>query len=195
MSGPFDWFKKLFSPRVAKRVAGKPAESFVKLKPSQLEKLGFTPKSERYVERGARLTKKTPTISKRQLRTKETGLSLERLAKAHRAGERPYKTAATEAQAEKQIATRAIGTKRIERRKRAAEKEGFKRGSKQSRSVREFLERNLRQHDRYLETGRENERLESDEYRMTVHLAHEYGIDEDRIERLKMSYTITAQAA
>jgi hypothetical protein len=193
------WFKKLFSARVAKRVERKPASSFVKLKPKQLEKLGFSPKAERYVERGARLTKKTPTISKRQFRTKETGLSPEKLAAAHRAGEREYKAragstpAATEEQAAKQIATKARRSQRIARRNRAAEKEGFRQGKKQSRAVREFLERNLEQHDRYLDTGRG--RLDSDEYRKTVHLAYEYGFDEDRIERLKMSYTITAQAA
>jgi hypothetical protein len=112
---PFSWFKKLFSPRVAKRIAGRAFEDFRKLSPAELLKIGRSPKSERYVEieRGARLTKKTPTISKRQFRTKETGLTPERLAKAHRAGERAYKArpgstpAATEAQARAQSETRA----------------------------------------------------------------------------------------
>lgn len=105
--------KKLFSPRVAKRIAGRAIEDFRKLSPAELLKIGQSPKSERYIERGARLTKKTPTISKRQFRTKEAGLTPERLAKAHRAGEREYKArpgstpAATEAQARAQSETRA----------------------------------------------------------------------------------------
>jgi hypothetical protein len=75
--------KQLFSPRVAKRIASKAIEDFRKLSPAELLKIGQPPKSERYIERGARLTKKTPTISKRQF-------TPERLAKAHAAGERPY---------------------------------------------------------------------------------------------------------
>jgi hypothetical protein len=86
-----DWFKSLFSPRVAERVERKGAEEFRKLSPTELEKIGKSRKSERYVERGARLTKKTPTISKRQFARKTTrtaeeprGISLERRAKINR---------------------------------------------------------------------------------------------------------------
>src|SRR5438309_1198784 len=102
---PFSWLKK-WSGRVARRIVGKPSSRFVKLKPDQLEKLGFSRKAERYAERGARLTKKTPTISKRQFRIKETGLAPEVLAAERKAGLRPYKSAASEEQAAKQIATK-----------------------------------------------------------------------------------------
>lgn len=107
------WFKKLWSGRVARRLAAKPASGFVKLTPTQLEKLGFTRKSERYIETGKRVTKKSVTISKNQFRFKQTGFTPEKLAQEHRAGTREYtpgnhKTAAAvEAQARAQIATRA----------------------------------------------------------------------------------------
>jgi hypothetical protein len=148
-------------------------------------------KGARYFLPGA--PKTAPTISRREFIKRKYGAPPDVLATEHKAGTRTYKTAASEEQAAKQIATKARRSQRIARRNRAAEKEGFRQGKKQSRAVREFLERNLEQHDRYLDTGRG--RLDSDEYRKTVHLAYEYGFDEDRIERLKMSYTITAQAA
>ena len=56
-----------------------------------------------------------------------------------------------------------------------------------------FLNEKHKQHDRYLRTGRG--RLTSDEYRKTVHLSYEYFGDDERMDRLKMSYVITALAA
>lgn len=139
-----------------------------------------------------RLTKKTPTISKYQYRVKETGLSPKELAAEHKAGLRRYQTAASEEQAKKQIANKRR-TKRIARRNRAAEAKGFKQGKKQRRAVLYFIEDAYQRHEHYLATN--EGRLDSDEYRKAVHLTYEYFGDDDRTERMKMSYQITALAA
>ena len=56
-----------------------------------------------------------------------------------------------------------------------------------------FLNEKIAQHERYLATGRE--KLSEEEYRKTVHLAFEYFGDDERVQRMQMSFTITAQAA
>jgi hypothetical protein len=106
-------------------------------------------KGARYYLPGA--PKTAPTISRREFIKRTHGATPERLAAERKAGLRSYKSAASEEQAAKQIATKARRSQRIARRNRAAEKEGFRQGKKQSRAVREFLERNLEQHERYLD--------------------------------------------
>jgi len=94
-------FRKLMSERTARRLARKPAQQFHKLSPSELEKLGLSPKAERYAETGAkRITRKTPTISKRQFLTKQRGgVTLEKRAEEYRSGERTYANPAQRAAA------------------------------------------------------------------------------------------------
>ena len=195
------WFNRQFRAllklprtRAEKRILNAPREALRRLKPFEKEILGLSRGAEHYVSASIKkVTPRTVTVPVARYRDKLLGVSHSKAAAERKAGLRGYKTAASEEQATKQKATKARRSQRIARRNRAAEKEGFRQGKKQSRAVREFLERNMEQHDRYLETGRG--RLDSDDYRKTVHLAYEYGIDEDRIERLKMSYSITARAA
>ena len=94
------WLGKLFSPRVGKRVAAKQSVDFRKLSPSELERLGLSPKSERYVEATVkRITTKTPTLSKRQYQQKQLAessgrrVTLEQRAREFLTGEREAVTA------------------------------------------------------------------------------------------------------
>jgi hypothetical protein len=140
--------------------------------------------------------KTAPTISRTEyIKRTHGGTGPKELAAQRKAGTRGYLSPATQEQAAKQRVTKALSTERRSRRERIAEQKGFARGRNRSRAVHEYLEQRLAQHERYLQTGRLRDRIDEDEYRKVVHLAHEYGIDEDRIERLKMSYSITAQAA
>ena len=88
------------------RIAAAPASAFRKLTKIELEKLGFSPKSERYIEVGKRIAKNVKTISKRLFTIKKTGLSPETAAKAHSEGELLYKSRKTQEAAEKQKTTR-----------------------------------------------------------------------------------------
>lgn len=114
----------------------------------------------------------------------------------------PYKGAAAEAQAAAQSATKATPAskiarsrkaKRNARRQSAASKAGIERGAKQRRRTIKFIEEKIAQHERYLKTGRE--RIDDDEYRRTVHLMYEFFGDDERMDRMKESYTLTAIAA
>jgi hypothetical protein len=109
-------------PRTARRIAHAPASSFRKLKPVELVKLGYSPKSERYVETSHKrlVAGKTQTISKRQLIVKREGVGPERLAAERKANPLAYKSAATREQANAQRAWRAR-TKR----KKSFAKEAF----------------------------------------------------------------------
>jgi hypothetical protein len=89
-----------------KRIATAPASAFRKLTKTELEKLGFSPKSERFIEVGKRIAKNVKTISKRLFTIKKTGLSPETAAKAHSEGELLYKSRSTQIAAEKQRKTR-----------------------------------------------------------------------------------------
>ena len=67
-----NWLEKLFSPRVGRRVAAKQSGELRKLSPTELERIGLSPKSERYVETSVkRITTRTPTLSKRQFQQKQ----------------------------------------------------------------------------------------------------------------------------
>ena len=85
-------------------------------------------KGARYFLPGA--PKTAPTISRREFIKRKYGAPPDVLATEHKAGTRTYKTAASEEQAAKQIATKARRSQRIARRNRAAEKEGFRQRKK-----------------------------------------------------------------
>ncbi len=92
--------------RAEKRIAGAKAADFRKLTKAELEKLGHSAKSSRYIEIGKRVAKNTKTISKRLFTVKMTGASPEALARAHAEGELIYKSRETQKAAEKQRLTR-----------------------------------------------------------------------------------------
>jgi hypothetical protein len=69
--------------RTQRRIESAPASAFRKLRKTELSKLGLSPKSERYIEIGKRVSKNTTTISKRALTTKRFGAGPEKLAAAH----------------------------------------------------------------------------------------------------------------
>lgn len=100
-----------------KRVAAAPATAFRKLSTTELEKLGFSSKSARYIEIGKRIARGVKTISKRIFTVKKTGASPEALARAHAEGDLIYKSRKTQEAAEKQKLTRGR-----ERETRLAEK-------------------------------------------------------------------------
>jgi len=116
----------------------------------------------------------------------------------------PYKDVASEEQAAKQRATKATlpskiarikKARRNARRQQAASKEGFKRGHKQRERVTKYLNEKYEQHERYLKSGQDKYALDEDEYRKVVHLMYEYFGDDNRMERMKASPEVTAQAA
>lgn len=87
-------FRRDFSSSIAERLARKKPSQFRKLTPSELESVGKSRTSERYVERSVkRLTDRTPTISKRQFEQLKVGVTLEERAAQFRSGERTPKTA------------------------------------------------------------------------------------------------------
>jgi hypothetical protein len=96
-----------------RRVAAAPAEAFRKLTKSELQKLGYSEKSERYIEAGKRVSNNTTTISKRAFTVKRFGAGPEKLAEARNEGRIPYKSKRTQEAAEKQKRTR--GQKREEK--------------------------------------------------------------------------------
>jgi hypothetical protein len=191
------WFKRQFralmklpETHAEKRILNAPREALRRLKPFEKEILGLSRGAEHYVSASIKkVTPRTVTVPVARYRDKLLGVSHSKAAAERKAGLRGYKTAASEEQARKQQKR----SQRLERRKLAAEKEGFNRGGRQRRAVLEFLNEKMAQHDRYLDTGRG--RLDADEYRKTVRLAFEYFGDDDRTQRLAMSYTITAAAA
>jgi hypothetical protein len=78
-----------------------------KLSPAELAKVGAPSKSERYVRVGTkRVTKRTATVSRRAYEQAKLGATLEKAVKQRQSGERPYKTMATRAAAQKQRTTR-----------------------------------------------------------------------------------------
>jgi hypothetical protein len=89
-----------------KRIAAAPASSFRKLTRTELEKLGLSPKSERFIEIGKRIARNTKTISKRLFTIKKTGVSPEARAIAHAEGELIYQSRKTQEAAKKQKQTR-----------------------------------------------------------------------------------------
>jgi hypothetical protein len=70
---------------------------------------------------------------------------------------------------------------------------GAERGRRQREKVIRYLNEKYEQHERYLKTNRE--KLDPDEYRKVVHLMYEYFGDDERMDRMKESYTLTAIAA
>jgi hypothetical protein len=91
-----------FGRDVRRRLTKKAADEFRRVTPSELDSIGRSKTSERYVENSAgRLTKRTPTISKRQFAEKrlseEAGhrVTLERRAHEYLTGEREARTAKT----------------------------------------------------------------------------------------------------
>lgn len=93
--------------RAQTRIAKAAPATLRKLTKSELEKLGYSPKSERYIEIGKRIWKNAVTISKRAFTTKVFGAPPEALAAARAEGRIPYRSKATQAAAEKQKITRA----------------------------------------------------------------------------------------
>jgi hypothetical protein len=78
-----------------------------KLSLAELAKFGATRKSERYVRASTkRVTKKTPTISRRAYEQARLGTTLEKAVKQRQSGERSYKSEATKEAAQKQRGTR-----------------------------------------------------------------------------------------
>src|SRR5271165_300407 len=91
-----------FGRGVRRRLTKKAADEFRRVTPSELDSIGLSKTSERYVEKSAgRLTKRTPTISKRQFAEKrlseEAGhrVTLERRAREYLTGEREARSAKT----------------------------------------------------------------------------------------------------
>lgn len=145
-------------------------------------------KAVRYFLPGAPRT--APTILHREYIKRSQGATPEALATEHKAGLRAYKSAASEAQVAKAAKTR----KRTARKREVAERRGFARGGKQRQAVREYLDDMMARHDRYLRTGQG--KLPESEYRKAAHLALEYlGDDDERVQRMSMSYNIMARAA
>ncbi len=100
----------------AERVVARATEAVYKISPAENVIAGFSPKAERYAPKGAKITKRTPTISKRRYLQKQTAertgvkTSLEKAATLRRQGELSYSSAASETQAARQRATRkALG--------------------------------------------------------------------------------------
>jgi hypothetical protein len=91
---------------------------FRKLSPDELRKIGSSPKSERYIETGKRVTKSTRTISRRAHEQARLGTTLEKAVRQRQRGERPYKTMATKEAARKQRRTRDPFIAEFERRAR-----------------------------------------------------------------------------
>jgi len=89
-----------------KRIAAAPASAFRKLTKAELEKLGFSPKSERLIESGRRIARGVKTISKRLFTFKNTDSTPEAIAEAHAEGRIPYKSQQTQEAARKQKVTR-----------------------------------------------------------------------------------------
>lgn len=92
------------------RVAKKPSMEFRRLSPSELWRIGLSQKSERYVSKSVkRLTRRTTTISKRQLYQKklfeQSGrrITLERRAREYLTGERWASTASQAALRERSL--------------------------------------------------------------------------------------------
>jgi hypothetical protein len=94
--------------RTQRRIESAPARAFRKLSKTELSKLGLSPKSERYIEIGRRVSKNTTTISKRAFTIKRFGTGPEKLAAAHKEGELIYKSRRTQEAAEKQKITRGL---------------------------------------------------------------------------------------
>jgi hypothetical protein len=104
------WIQRLFSRRVATRVEATKSGGFRKLSPAELKRLGLSETSERYVEKSAkRITKATPTVSKRQYAQKKLGeesgrkVTLEQRAKEYLAGDRQAASAAQAANRERSV--------------------------------------------------------------------------------------------
>jgi hypothetical protein len=102
--------KKRFGTRASGRVAATPSEGFRKLAPAELKRLGLPLKSERYVELNAkRVTKVTPTLSKRQFYQKKLGqesgrpVTLEQRAREYLSGDRHAVTAGQAALRERSL--------------------------------------------------------------------------------------------
>ena len=149
-----------------------------------------------------KITSSTPFLTVSRVRDYFAGVSHGTATAQRKAGERAYTSAAAEAQAEKQAATKATTASKIARskkarrnarRQKAASKEGFERGRRQREKVIRYLNEKIAQHERYLKTNRE--KLDTDEYRKVVHLMYEYIGDDQRIDRMKESYTLTAITA
>jgi hypothetical protein len=157
-------------------------------------------KGARYFLPGA--PKTAPTISRAQLVTKKYGAHPTKLAAERKAGVRPYASAASEAQAAKQIATKAeparkkarrAKAKRFARRSAASTKAGIAKGSDQRRKTLKYIDKMYAQHERYLKTGRE--KISTDEYRDIIHLMYEYFGDDERMERMQESWSVFTQEA
>jgi hypothetical protein len=88
-----------------RRVAAAPASAFRRLSKTELSQLGLSPKSERFIEIGKRVSKNTTTISKRAFTVKQLGAGPEKLAEARAEGRYPYKSEKTKEAAEKQKRT------------------------------------------------------------------------------------------
>jgi hypothetical protein len=146
-----------------------------------------------------KITASTPYLPVSRVRDYLAGVSHGKATKQRKAGERAYVSAASEAQARAQIRVKARPEKKAARvrkaryaakRQAAATKEGFERGRRQRDRVIKFLNDAHKRHERYLRTNRDP--LEEDEYRKVVHLSYEYFGDDERMDRLKMSYAMLA---
>lgn len=149
-----------------------------------------------------RITARTAVVTRTRYKDFVAGISHGAATALRKAGALPYKSAASEAQAGKQIAKKATPesktarirrAQRNERRRKAAEKAGIERGADHRRRVITFINEKFEQHERYLKTG--HGRLNDDTYRRTVHLMFEYFGDDDRVARMQESYMLTAIAA
>jgi hypothetical protein len=149
-----------------------------------------------------KITPSTPALTVSRVKDFLAGVSHGTATVLRKAGLLPYKGAAAEEQAAKQRATKAMPAskiarskkaKRSARRQRASTKAGIERGSNQRHRTIQFLNEKIAQHEHYLKTGRE--KIDDDEYRRVIHLMYEYFGDDDRVERMHESYTLTAIAA
>jgi hypothetical protein len=143
-----------------------------------------------------KITPNTAFLTVSRVKDFLAGVSHATATALRKAGLLPYKGAAAEEQAAKQAATKATPAskmarsrkaRRNARRQRASSKAGIERGAKQRQRTLTFLKEKFAQHERYLKTGQD--KIDEDEYRRVIRLAHEYGIDENTIDRLHESYT------
>jgi hypothetical protein len=150
-----------------------------------------------------KVTSRTAFVTRTRFTDFAAGVSHGTATALRKAGLLPYLTTAAKDQAGDQIRTKATfaskskrirKAKRHARRQKAASEAGIERGFKQRQRVLEFIEDKFTQHERYMQTGDPRLRLSEDDYQQSVHLAYEYGFDEERIERMKESPEVVAIA-
>jgi hypothetical protein len=181
---------------VAREKAERRPETLQMVPAAKARQLGATPGS-LFVPAGTdmnRLSKRSVFISRSSAVKLQTGFYPTTGAKARAAGAISYKTAAAREQALRQIETRKLPRELKDARDKAATRAGFAARRGQARQVLNFLSDVHARHELYLATGRG--RIPDDEYRRAVHLGYKFlGPNDDRVQRMQMSFTIVAEAA